>query len=79
MNVTILYFARLKAEAHVDRETVETDAVTVEELYQNRQQAHGLDLPFSQLRAAVNESFCEGGTELRDGDVVAFMPPMSGG
>lgn len=79
MKVTILYFARLKAMAHVDCETVETPPVTVEELYKERQQAHGLDLPFGQIRAAVNESFCGGETLLGDGDVVAFMPPMSGG
>jgi molybdopterin converting factor small subunit len=28
---------------------------------------------------AVNQSFADGGTALRDGDEVALMPPVSGG
>ena len=79
MKITLLYFARLKAGAGVGSETIETDCSTVEALYLERQRAHGLDLPFAQIRAAVNESFCEGKTRLKAGDVVAFMPPMSGG
>jgi len=30
-------------------------------------------------RAAVNEEYAPSGQVLRDGDVVAFIPPMSGG
>jgi molybdopterin synthase sulfur carrier subunit len=31
------------------------------------------------VRIAVNREFVEGGCTLRDGDEVAFMPPITGG
>jgi molybdopterin synthase sulfur carrier subunit len=31
------------------------------------------------VRVAVNEEFCGNDTVLSDGDVVAFIPPVSGG
>jgi len=31
------------------------------------------------VRIAVNKEFVEGGCTLRDGDEVAFMPPITGG
>ena len=79
MKVTVLYFARLKATSGIPFEEVETDCQTVGELYQFL----GLDgptgMPRDQVKPAINEVFCDYNSNLKDGDVVAFMPPMSGG
>ncbi|MEY3001585.1 MAG: hypothetical protein RL648_1799 [Verrucomicrobiota bacterium] len=79
MKLTILYFARLKEAAGTDFQSLETACSTVEELYAALAREQQFGLPFDQIRAAVNETFCDGSTLLKDGDVVAFMPPMSGG
>lgn len=34
---------------------------------------------FTGCLSAVNEEFAEDDTEVRSGDVVAFIPPVSGG
>jgi molybdopterin synthase catalytic subunit/molybdopterin converting factor small subunit len=38
-----------------------------------------LDDGAARVRVAVNETYCRWDTELRDGDVVAFIPPVAGG
>lgn len=79
MKLTILYFARLKTQAATDSEVIETELDRVDDVYRFLQRERGLELSFNEIRAARNEHFCDGSTLLKDGDVVAFMPPMSGG
>ena len=79
MKVTILYFGQLKEQAGTDKEVIDSNTNTVSEIYQQLKERHGLSLPFENLRAARNEIFCEGTDTVRDDDVIAFMPPMSGG
>ena len=40
---------------------------------------HGLRPLLDDLATAVNEKYVAGETELAEGDVVAVMPPISGG
>ena len=79
MKVTILYFGQLKEQAGTDKEVIDSNTNTVSGIYQQLQERHGLSLTFENLRAARNETFCEGTDQIRDDDVIAFMPPMSGG
>ena len=79
MKITVLYFARLKAERGAPKEEVETRCRTVGELYDSLGLGGPAGMPRDQVKPAVNEKFCTFETELNDGDVVAFMPPMSGG
>ena len=79
MKVTILYFGQLKEQAGTAKEVIDSKTDTVSEIYQQLKERHGLSLSFENLRAARNEIFCEGTDPVRDDDVIAFMPPMSGG
>ena len=79
MKVTILYFGQLKEQAGTDKEVIDSKTNTVSEIYQQLKERHGLSPSFDNLRAARNEIFCEGTDPVRDEDVIAFMPPMSGG
>ena len=79
MKITVLYFGQLKQQAGTASETLEMDDAPVAELYRQLKKRHGLSMPFENLRAARNETFCKGTEVIRADDVIAFMPPMSGG
>ncbi len=80
MKIQILLFAQLR-EAIGERVVLEAaQGVTVEELgaelLASRAAGRFTSLP---LRYAVNETFVPDNHELRDGDIVAMIPPVSGG
>ena len=79
MKVTVLYFGQLKEQASTAAESLEVENSTIAELYRQLKERHGLSMPFENLRAARNETFCKGTEAIRADDVIAFMPPMSGG
>ncbi|MFP7287518.1 molybdopterin converting factor subunit 1 [Shouchella clausii] len=77
--IKVLFFAGLAEQA--GRAEIEVDfAGTVEELTEWAIDMHKLS-PDSLKGAmvAVNEEFASQSTELTAGDVVAFIPPVSGG
>jgi molybdopterin synthase sulfur carrier subunit len=75
----VLYFAMLREQRGLSAETLATAAATAAELYAELRARHHFTLPAESLRAALNEEFAPWTAELRDGDVVAFIPPVSGG
>ena len=79
MQVQIQYFAVLREQAGRAEERRETAASTPEALYEEVRQAHGLALPRSMLRVAINDEFSVWSAPLRDGDRVVFIPPVAGG
>ena len=78
-SVHVQYFAVLRDQAGCSRETVVTGAATAAELYDELRERHGLRLPPSALRVAVNEEFTDWSRPLEDGDQVVFIPPVAGG
>jgi molybdopterin converting factor subunit 1 len=79
MKVTIRYFAVLREHRGLGRENVVTASATPGALYAELQKRHGLALPPERLRVAVNQDFAAWDTLLREGDEVAFIPPVAGG
>jgi molybdopterin converting factor subunit 1 len=77
--VHVQYFAALREQAGRGAESLETAAATPRELYAELRQRHGLALPESLLRVAVNEEFCDWERPLVQGDRVVFIPPVAGG
>ena len=77
MSVTILYFAHLKDERKRDSEEIDFRNETIRELYQ-RLFVYKTEPP-AHLRVAVNCEYVDWGTQLVDGDEVAFIPPVAGG
>ena len=82
--VKILYFARLKETLGASAEELALPQ-GVENLQALRNAlaarggawAHGLANP--NIRAAVNQEMASADTPVRDGDEVAFFPPVTGG
>lgn len=79
MNYQIQYFGMLAERRGLADEKVESERDTPQDLYVELAETHALGLVFSDLRAAVNDEFVPWGHPLKDGDRVAFLPPMSGG
>ncbi len=81
MTLKLLYFAHLAERAGVREETREfADGVTAGGLRALVEQAHPkLGGALATCRVAVDEEFTADDTPLRDGQTVAFIPPVSGG
>jgi molybdopterin converting factor subunit 1 len=73
------YFAVLREQRGLAEESLSTGAATAADLYEELRARHGFTLAAEFLRAAVNEEFVPWGAALRDGDAVAFLPPVAGG
>ncbi|MDA0577914.1 MAG: molybdopterin converting factor subunit 1 [Verrucomicrobia bacterium] len=75
----VRYFAVLREQAGIAEERLETLATTPAELFRELARRHRWMLDERVVRASVNERFVDMGSALRDGDRVAFIPPVSGG
>lgn len=81
MNVRLLFFAVLRDIAGTDsRELALAEGTTARDVWQS------LRAEFAKLSGyteppmiAVNEEYAEPSTVLRDGDELAFIPPVAGG
>ena len=76
--VDVLFFAELREVVGKEKITVEAEGLTVEELKTKWLASYQLE-NIDQAMIAVNEEYAEENTILADGDVVAFIPPVSGG
>ena len=83
--VTVLYFARLREALGTGREELALpeaviDLATFREVLVSRGGAWASELAESRkIRAAVNQEIASGDTPVKDGDEIAFFPPVTGG
>lgn len=78
--VHVQYFAMLREQRGLAEETLVTSAASPAALYRELQSKHRFSLPVARMRAAVNDDFVPVETvALREGDRVAFIPPVAGG
>jgi molybdopterin converting factor subunit 1 len=81
MRVNVLLFARLRDLAGAGECAVEVDdTASVREVWQALVGRQPALAPFAaSVSCAVNEDFARMTTRVREGDAVAFLPPVSGG
>lgn len=77
--VRVQYFALLREQRGQTGESLATAAATPAELYTELRARHGFTLPAERLRVAVNDEFAPWDAPLREGDALAFIPPVAGG
>jgi molybdopterin converting factor subunit 1 len=77
--INISYYAFLRDFANKSQETLETEAKTPKDLYQELKAKYDFNLCSSKLKVAINDEFCAMDMMLNDGDKVVFIPPVAGG
>ena len=77
--VHLQYFALLREQRGLGRETLTTDAATARQLYDELRARHGFTLPSDRLRVAINGEFAPWTVPLPQGAEVVFLPPVAGG
>lgn len=80
MKITLLFFASLRDMLNAPQVELEMPEGTIQDavdlLATRYPQARRL---LERVHAAVNEEYRERNTPLRDGDILALIPPVSGG
>jgi molybdopterin converting factor subunit 1 len=81
VRVTVLLFARLREVAGVGETVCDVaEGARVGDVWQAVSAAHpGLDAFAPAVSCAVNADFASMTSGVRDGDEIAFLPPVSGG
>ncbi|MFC4735323.1 molybdopterin converting factor subunit 1 [Bacillus daqingensis] len=77
--ITILLFAGMKEAAGTDKLTMDREQVSVAEVRQFVKETYPAIPGTERAMAAVNEEFVPDQELIRDGDTIAFIPPVSGG
>ncbi|MFG6496843.1 molybdopterin converting factor subunit 1 [Fictibacillus sp. UD] len=78
--VHILLFASLAQQAETEKVSIDVDSTrSVEEIRSLLQNQVGQLNGIEHALVAVNEEYVELTDEVKDGDTVAFIPPVSGG
>ncbi|WP_410984018.1 molybdopterin converting factor subunit 1 [Bacillus cereus] len=77
--ITVLFFAGMREEVGLDElKIVETENMTIHQLKQYLQNKYSLS-SFNQVMTAINESFVTDDETIKNEDIIAFIPPVSGG
>ena len=81
MKVRLLHFAVLRDIAGRDEEELALpEGTTARDVWQTLRGAHANLAAYLQPpMSAINESYASPDTVLRDGDELAFIPPVAGG
>jgi len=83
ITITVRYFASIREALGTGSETLSTEAATVgalrEELIARGGAAAEALAPGKAVRMALNKVLCDAGAAIRQGDEVAFFPPVTGG
>ena len=74
--ITVKYFASLKERLGKTEDSFDATALrTVEDVWEK---AAG-NIPLENVLCAVNQEYASIGARVRDGDEIAFFPPVTGG
>ncbi|QGH34227.1 molybdopterin converting factor subunit 1 [Gracilibacillus salitolerans] len=76
--IEVLLFAQLQEEAGKDKILLDIKEITVKEIKQTLQTQFHLS-QIEESMVAVNESYALEGDVIQPGDIVAIIPPVSGG
>lgn len=79
IDVTVLYLGPLKQRCGGSEERLTVRAETLSDVYAAVATRHGLSASPGPVRAAVNAELRPWSARVGAGDVIALLPPVSGG
>ena len=79
MKLTIQYFAQLSETAGMAVEIIDSVSANLGEIYAALQARHGFTFPQSVLKPVCNNALVGWAHVVQDNDLIAFLPPFSGG
>jgi len=80
VKIRCLFFASLREKMQTSEIELEMESGTAKDAADRLRLLHpGAAPDFDRLAIALNERYCKTDAELMDGDVLAFIPPVSGG
>ena len=77
--IELLFFAQLQEVVGSNKLTIEANDISIKEIKQFILSKYEMDDLLDQAMVAVNEEYSTDDTVVSKGDVVAFIPPVSGG
>ena len=79
MKIVVHYFAQLAETAGTDAESIDSASADLGEIYARLDVRHGFGFPPSVLKPVCNNALVGWAHVVQEGDVIAFLPPFSGG
>ncbi|MFS0864235.1 molybdopterin converting factor subunit 1 [Fredinandcohnia sp. 179-A 10B2 NHS] len=76
--ITVLFFAHLQEMAGTERITIEANEMTISTLKKKLAEEYQLK-NLDQIMFAINEEYANEDDAIKAGDIVALIPPVSGG
>lgn len=76
--VDVLFFADLQEAVGNEKVSIEANGLTIKELKEKLLSLYDIDT-IDHAMIAINEEYATEDAEIKKGDVVAFIPPVSGG
>ncbi|PAV29216.1 molybdopterin converting factor subunit 1 [Virgibacillus profundi] len=76
--IDVLFFAELQEAVGQEKVSLQIEGITVKDLKTKWLAEYELD-NIDDAMVAVNEEYAQEDTVLASGDVIAFIPPVSGG
>ncbi len=77
--IELLFFAQLQEEVGKKSLKIEANNLTVNDIIADHLQSYEITDLLNEAMVAVNEEYSEREAIVSSGDVVAFIPPVSGG
>jgi molybdopterin converting factor subunit 1 len=79
MKVNILYFASLRDSSKKAQEQIETEASTIDDVFNTLNEKYSFDVNKEDLKVAINEVYVDFTTTISENDTIVFIPPVAGG
>jgi|688.fasta_scaffold834982_2 molybdopterin synthase sulfur carrier subunit len=77
--IQIQYFALLREERGLSRESYDTCANNAQELFDELKQKHRFSVGAERLKVSINDHFADWHEPLKQNDSIVFIPPVAGG